>query len=81
MISQELGITLIPIPYWWDKTLPSLAATIHYYRPDIPLSQPMTEPIPFKPTTKRKISTKYEHNVAQALDAAINPTGWYSSLL
>lgn len=31
----RLGITLIPIPFWWDRTLPSLAATIHKYRPDI----------------------------------------------
>jgi hypothetical protein len=32
---KEYGITLITIPYWWDKTEESLMATIHYCRPDI----------------------------------------------
>jgi hypothetical protein len=27
-VCKDNGITLIEIPYWWDKTLPSLAATI-----------------------------------------------------
>ncbi len=38
---QELcradGITLITIPYWWDKTVESLASKVHKERPDIPI--------------------------------------------
>jgi hypothetical protein len=29
------GITLIVVPYWWDKTRQSLAATLYKVRPDI----------------------------------------------
>lgn len=31
------GVTLIQVPYWWDKSVASLAATILKYRPDIEL--------------------------------------------
>ncbi len=29
------GITLIEIPYWWDRTLASIAATIQKHRPEL----------------------------------------------
>lgn len=29
------GITLIEVPYWWDKSISSLVATIYHYRPDL----------------------------------------------
>ena len=32
---KENSITLIRIPYWWDQSRDSLAATIHKYRPDL----------------------------------------------
>ena len=32
---NELKITLIPIPYWWDYKVDSLKATIHQHRPDL----------------------------------------------
>ncbi len=43
----SLGITLITIPYWWNKSESSLATTIHHVRPDIDIP-PMwlTSPIP-----------------------------------
>jgi hypothetical protein len=34
-LCQSAGITLIRIPFWWDHELASLAATVHYHRPDI----------------------------------------------
>ena len=55
--TKELGITLIHIPYWWDKKLSSLRATIATVKPDvisahlkntdipIPLEEPMTRNI------------------------------------
>jgi len=34
---QELGICIVPIPYWWDRCIESLAATIMYYKPQVDL--------------------------------------------
>ena len=34
------GITLIPIPYWWDHTFESLNATLYRYKPDLFTSPP-----------------------------------------
>jgi len=34
-ICKSRGISLIVIPFWWDKYLESLSHTIHKYRPDI----------------------------------------------
>jgi hypothetical protein len=34
---QAHNITLIIVPFWWDCSEMSLAATIHKYRPDVPL--------------------------------------------
>lgn len=36
---QENDITLIEIPFWWDKKIPSLVATIHKQRADLIPSQ------------------------------------------
>lgn len=32
-ICQEVGLTLIQIPFWWDYTVPSLAATVKKVKP------------------------------------------------
>src|SRR5690242_911942 len=32
---QKAGITLVEVPYWWDKTKESLAATIQQHRTDL----------------------------------------------
>jgi hypothetical protein len=37
-LCEKLGITLIHIPYWWNRNILSLKATIHKKRPDILLS-------------------------------------------
>lgn len=46
---KKHGITLIEIPYWWDKTKESLFATIHKSRPDI--WEHPGNPIPERPPT------------------------------
>jgi hypothetical protein len=43
---KKLGITLIPVPYWWDHKLESLNATIYKYRPDLFTVPPTEKPIP-----------------------------------
>ena len=45
---REKEITLIEIPYWWDKQQSSLASTIHKERKDLLISYPIddnTQPI------------------------------------
>lgn len=42
------GVTLIVIPYWWDKTPNSLKATIHAIRPDL-LEDPGSDCVPISP--------------------------------
>jgi len=34
-LCKQNGITLIEIPYWWDKQLSSLISTIHQQRKDL----------------------------------------------
>jgi hypothetical protein len=53
--ASQFGITVISIPFWWDRSSNSLASTIEYYRPDINL-QPSKEvpPIPLEMPVKSK---------------------------
>ena len=43
------GITLIEVPYWWDKKISSLAATVYNQRPELFKEKPLGTPIPFNP--------------------------------
>jgi hypothetical protein len=43
--ASQLGITVISIPFWWDRSPNSLASTIQHYRPDIQI-QTKEPPIP-----------------------------------
>ncbi len=36
-VCQQNGITLMVVPYWWDKKEESLAQSLHKCRPDIPI--------------------------------------------
>ena len=49
-ICKQNGITLIEIPYWWDKQLSSLIATIHQQRKDLIFDNNIKEenPIPMR---------------------------------
>ncbi len=42
-VCKEHGITLITIPYWWNKTIESIAATISEIRPDISIPEPLSK--------------------------------------
>jgi hypothetical protein len=77
--SQEEGISLITIPFWWDKSLSSLAATIHQQRPDlVPSAQ--GSPIPLEMPKQYQVPTKYSPNVPQKYHDNVDPTGWYLPL-
>ena len=43
------GITLIQVPYWWDFSVESLAATIYLERPTLIRDTPHSQPIPKVP--------------------------------
>ncbi len=45
-ICEAHGITLIAIPYWWDRKVSSLAATIAHHRPDMIEASQQGTPIP-----------------------------------
>jgi hypothetical protein len=47
----QKGITMIEVPYWWDKQPSSLIATIHKHRVDLLLQHQIGEPIPDSPET------------------------------
>jgi hypothetical protein len=76
--AKRMGITLIPIPFWWDRSAGSLAATILNYRLDLidPTLAgsviPSTMPVITTPTKPEFIL-----NAAQLYDDKIDPTGWY----
>src|SRR5690349_7901399 len=56
---KEAGITLIEIPFWWDREQDSIAATIHSIRPDlIPHPPPGSKPIPLKYPNKKFMGLK-----------------------
>ncbi len=37
IICARVGITLVVIPYWWNRNIQSVAQTIQDARPDIPI--------------------------------------------
>ena len=47
------GITLTQVPYWWDRKIESLAATIYNTRPDLFKETPKGNPIPSSPPSKQ----------------------------
>jgi hypothetical protein len=76
-IAKDEGITLISVPFWWDKNPASLAATIRQIRPDIEVNFVESFPIPTE--VPRRVLMKYQYvpNVAQEYDESIEPEGWY----
>jgi hypothetical protein len=77
--AQREGITLIPIPFWWDKTKDSLIATIYSYRPDvIDISKlpSSVSPVPSEMPVVHKQKFQYKPNVPQKYDSRVNPTNW-----
>jgi hypothetical protein len=52
-----LGISLIGVPYWWDRKYESLAATIYTQRPDYFLDPPLGKPIPALPPSEYQKKT------------------------
>jgi len=83
---NEIGITLVQIPYWWDETIGSLSSTLHQYLPDV-FPQTVSPPIP----TQLPLDYKYgKINKTQSIRTLKeimqgydhkdeNPEGWFMS--
>jgi hypothetical protein len=83
-LATDLGITLIQIPFWWDKSLPSILATLQHHRPDIQLdgSYSGSRPISLEMPEKYQKPFKYRPNASESLDVnPIDPKRWYYLLL
>ena len=52
-LCKSQGITLIPIPYWWDRKFESLQATIYNERPDLFKQKPSSKAIPDIPPSPK----------------------------
>jgi ATP-dependent DNA ligase len=62
------GITLIEVPYWWNKKYESLAATVFNQRPDLFAERPMGTPIPL--TIPAKINMPSNSSLSRNLQLA-----------
>jgi hypothetical protein len=79
--ARQIGITVIPVPFWWDGSPESLAATIIHYRPDITFPGIVpTSPISSEIPVKYQKPFKYVPNSATEYYGQIDPTGWYVGL-
>jgi ATP-dependent DNA ligase len=72
-LCKQKGITLIEIPYWWDRSYESLAATVYSYRPDVFLEPQTGTPIPLTPNERKAKSSNEGTNLSNfshSLDSA-----------
>jgi hypothetical protein len=75
--SKRMGITVLSIPFWWDKSLSSLSATILCKRMDITLDSSPGREIPMHIPSKYQRTLKYHANNAQEYNEKRDPTGWF----
>jgi hypothetical protein len=82
-------VTLIEIPYWWDRKFNSLAVTIYTYRPDLFTEAPMGKAISLiEPSAdlkkRREIQGKHSpfqiFTVDRLKDKIMTATLWEPSL-
>ena len=75
--ASQMGITLISIPFWWDKSPNSLASTIRLYRPDITVNGVLpASPISSEMPIKFQKRFRYTPNSSEEWNDQIDPTGW-----
>jgi ATP-dependent DNA ligase len=78
-LCKQKGITLIAIPYWWDKQFPSLTATIYSHRPDLFANPTASAPIPsVEPSRKKRESAQSSKILmTSTVLGSEDPTGWW----
>jgi len=75
-LSNFIGISLIQVPFWWNRQISSLAETIKYHRPDIILPASIGFPIPFNIPKQKKRG--FKRNIFLPYNN-FDPTGWLIS--
>jgi hypothetical protein len=68
--ASQLGITVISIPFWWNRSANSLAATIQSVRPDIEFQRSIptnAQPIPLESLQRYK---KLKHQTTQTIQGS-----------
>jgi hypothetical protein len=76
--AKSMGITLITIPFWWNRTKASLAALIGYHRPDISRMYSRTVPSLEVPSAYHR-PFNYHPNACKDMKmqgTQFDPTGW-----
>ena len=78
---MKRGITLVEVPYWWDRTIESPAATIHQARSELISLPPEAKPIPtnFGAATTGNSHTLFLSN-GHFWDGSEQITGWYKAV-
>ncbi len=79
-LCESNGITLLVVPYWWDKSAESLARTIHELRPDItvPPSFLAGRAIPdVMPRQREMIRGEFYPKQEAQPSNTFDATGWY----
>jgi hypothetical protein len=76
--AKQIGITVVAIPFWWDKSPHSLAHTIRLQRPDLNIPGLLYKTsIPSKMPAKFQKRFNYTPNVSKGYSDKVDPTGWY----
>jgi hypothetical protein len=73
-----MGITLVTVPFWWDRLPNSLASTIQLQRPDIHFPQITVPALPISLEMPLQYQNKfsYKANIAKEFNNQVDPTGW-----
>eukprot|EP01124_Arcella_intermedia_P012701 TRINITY_DN19044_c0_g2_i1.p1 TRINITY_DN19044_c0_g2~~TRINITY_DN19044_c0_g2_i1.p1 ORF type:complete len:446 (+),score=129.38 TRINITY_DN19044_c0_g2_i1:700-2037(+) len=79
---KEKGITLITIPYWWDRHKESLSSTLHHALPEVfPKSEspqiPVVPPLKKEMVKNNEVATLLMHG--REWNNEQDPTGWLIS--
>jgi ATP-dependent DNA ligase len=79
LLVTQVGITLIEVPYWWDKKYSSLAATVYSQRPDLFTEKIQGTPIPNTGPTPKPKSLKDKKFMLSTMwdNESMEPSGWY----
>jgi hypothetical protein len=79
-ICKQVGMTLISVPFWWDKNEASLIATIRSIRQDLAQMLPdstasiIPEHMPMEHSNRKET---YAPLVFTPYKSSIDPTSWY----
>ena len=74
---MKKNITLVEVPYRWDRAKESLASSINQVRPELIGSPPGATPIPTSPPKGKYYPIPLSH--AQSWDRVQDITGWWTS--